>query len=311
MRSYYKMLTWQEYQEAVAFLYENLDGIGQIQKNVMIKDVDTGQPRQIDILLMVETKGHFLRIAIDAKHRARKLSVKDVEEVIGLAQAVGADKAVIVAANGRSKPADKKAKRYRLDLRLLTPSEALSVLLEWTRIWAARTSALINIFGPDEENLFHSVFPLRQGGGADVLIFREYIDGVTYVTSDLTGPGNQGQIETEIGNYELMICTKVDSEWAAGIVSSIAAYTLEAALNPGDTMDMNFPNTSKLKALIFVEPKLPAFRIWKREYGILLCVGITRSELEYAQEKGSEALLEVLEKNNILPYTDFDRNSMI
>lgn len=194
------MLTWQEYQEAVAFLYKDLDGMGQIQKNVMIKDVDTGQPRQIDILLTVETKGHLLRIAIDAKYRKRKLSVKDVEEVMGLAQAVDADKAAIVAANGWSKPAEKKAKRCRLDLRLLTPGEALSVLQEWARIWDARTSALINIFGPLDENLVHSSIPLSRGGGADVLIFREYIDGFTYVTSDLTGPSYQGQIETEIGN---------------------------------------------------------------------------------------------------------------
>lgn len=305
------MLTWQEYQEAVAFLYKDLDGMGQIQKNVMIKDVDTGQPRQIDILLTVETKGHLLRIAIDAKYRKRKLSVKDVEEVMGLAQAVDADKAAIVAANGWSKPAEKKAKRCRLDLRLLTPGEALSVLQEWARIWDARTSALINIFGPLDENLVHSSIPLSRGGGADVLIFREYIDGFTYVTSDLTGPSYQGQIETEIGNYELMICTKVDSEWAAGIVSDIALYTLEAALRPGNTMDMSFPNTSKLKALVFVEPKLPAFRFWGREYGILLCLGITRSELEYAHKKGSVALLKVLEQNNIIPYTDFDRDSVI
>ncbi len=307
------MLTWQEYQEAVAFLYEDLSGVGRIQKNLLINDVDTGQPRQIDILLIVETKGHRLRIAIDAKYRKRKLSVKDVEEVMGLAQAVSADKAAIVAANGWSTPAKKKAERCRLDLRLLTPSEALSVLLEeWARIWDARTSALTNVFGPLDEDLVHSITPFSRGGGADVLIFRKYVAGVTYVTSDLTGPGNyQEQIETEIGNYELMICTTVDSEWAAGIISDIAPYTLEAALNPGDTMDMDFPNTSKLNALIFVEPELPPFRFWGREYGILLCVGITRSELKYARKIGSEALLDVLEQNDILPYTDFERESVI
>lgn len=304
-------LTWQEYQEAVALLYEDLKGEGRVEKNVMIKDVDTGQHRQIDVLLTIESKGHCLKIVIDAKYRARKLSVKDIEEVIGLAHAVGADKVAIVAANGWSKPAEKKAERARLDLRLLSTNEALSLLLEWIRIWTTRTSALSEIFGLSEGNLYHAIFPLGlDGGGADVIIFREFIDGFTYVTSDLTDP-KSNQVLSEIGNYELMICTRSESKWAAGIISDIAQYTLKKVVNPGDTMEIDFPDTSKLEALLFVEQELPTYRFWGREYGILLCVGITKSELEYSFRTSTKSLLEILEKNEIIPYTDFDRDSVI
>lgn len=301
------MLTWQEYQEAVAFLYENLEGEGRVEKDVRIKDVDTGNYRQIDVLLTVESKGHYLKIVIDAKYHARKLDVKEIEGVIGLANAVGADKAAIVAANGWSKAAEKKAKRSRLDLRILTTKDALSLLMEWSRIWKIRSSALTKVFGPPEDELYHAIIPLeRESGGADVLIFREFIDGFTYLTSDLTSVKSK-QVLSEIGNYELMICTKNKSDWAAGIISDIAQYTLEKTVNPGNTMEMDFPDNSNLKALVFVEPELPEFEFWGREYSILLCVGVTESELEYAFEKGSAALLELLEENEILPYTDFDR----
>ena len=39
-------MTWQEYQEAVAQLYEQLDDLGEVQRSVTIPDKVTGQPRQ-------------------------------------------------------------------------------------------------------------------------------------------------------------------------------------------------------------------------------------------------------------------------
>lgn len=252
-----------------------------------------------------------LKIVIDAKYHTRKLNVKDIEGVIGLARAVGADKAAIVAANGWSKPAEKKADKSRLDLRLLSTKDALSLLLEWTRIWDIRTSSLTELFGPPEEHLYHAIIPLeRDGGGADVLIFREFIEGFIYITSDLTAV-KSNQVLSQIGNYELMICTRTESDWAAGLISDIAQYTLEKAVNPSDTMEMEFPDTSTLRALVFVEPELSEFEFWGREYGILLCVGITKSELEYSFKRGTMSLLEILEESKTFPYTDFDRESVI
>jgi len=39
------MMTWQEYQEAVAELYEQTDGFGNVSRNVMVLDKITGQPQ--------------------------------------------------------------------------------------------------------------------------------------------------------------------------------------------------------------------------------------------------------------------------
>ena len=50
------MMTWQEYQEAVAVLYEQADGFGNVSRNVMVPDKITGQPRQIDVLIEIEAK---------------------------------------------------------------------------------------------------------------------------------------------------------------------------------------------------------------------------------------------------------------
>ena len=53
------MMTWQEYQEAVAVLYEQADGFGNVIRNVMVPDKITGQPRQIDGGRLRDAKGRI------------------------------------------------------------------------------------------------------------------------------------------------------------------------------------------------------------------------------------------------------------
>lgn len=123
-------MNWQEYQEAAARLYEQAEGIGEVRRNVFLPDIVTGQARQVDVLLEVPAKGHLLRVLIDAKFRARKLDVTVVEGVIELARAVGVNKAVLVAVNGWTGPAEIKATARGVDLLLLTLDEALELVVE-------------------------------------------------------------------------------------------------------------------------------------------------------------------------------------
>jgi len=59
-----------------------------------------GQMRQIDMLIELEAEDHPISILVDAKFRKDKFDVKDIENVLALAEAVNASKSVIVAANG-------------------------------------------------------------------------------------------------------------------------------------------------------------------------------------------------------------------
>ena len=122
-------MTWQEYQEAAAVFYEQADGVGTIERGVQIPDRITGQNRQVDALLTVETKGHTLRVLIDAKFHADPIDVKVVEEVAALADAVGACKSFIVCANGWTEPAGLKAKHLSCDLTILTLEDALELMV--------------------------------------------------------------------------------------------------------------------------------------------------------------------------------------
>lgn len=123
------MMTWQEYQEAVAVLYEQVDDFWNVSRNVMVPDKITGHPRQIDVLIEIEAKGHSLKLVVDAKFHSSPLDVRDIESVLALAEAVGANKAIIVAANGWTEPAKRKADYLGCDLEMLSIEEALDLIV--------------------------------------------------------------------------------------------------------------------------------------------------------------------------------------
>ena len=122
-------MKWQEYEDAVATLYEQLDGIGAVKRNVFIADRDAGQTRQVDVLIELQTKGHAVNIVVDAKYRKSRINVKDVEASAGLVHAVGGCKGALVTTNGWTAPAALKAERSNVDLRILTLEEALDIMV--------------------------------------------------------------------------------------------------------------------------------------------------------------------------------------
>ena len=170
-----------------------------------------------------------------------------------------------------------------------------------------------NVLGEHDDTVLHSPVPFDLGfdigGGADVYIYKNHIDGVAYLTTDLTG---KKQVGNSLGNYELMICHSDEQDWGANLISKLSYYTLESVLESGETMDLggNFVlENSNIKALIF--SKYANFKVKRKNYGILLLIGITTDELEWAKENGGENLILKLKDSGIYPMTDFNRESIL
>jgi hypothetical protein len=179
-------------------------------------------------------------------------------------------------------------------------------------IWEARIGAFEPILGKTTDTVLHSAIPFQLGGSADVLQFSDFIDGITYVTAEMTG-NNVGQLPTTLGNYELMICAKQALQQASELISKLACYTCEAELEPGETMDIgSFLSDSSIRALLFTHPRNEPvhFEFFGMRYGLLLCIGITAEELAFKQEHDSESLLALLRAYRIFPYTIPNRPSV-
>lgn len=176
---------------------------------------------------------------------------------------------------------------------------------DWQTTWDFRRTALEHELGKAEDTIATSSVPIYMGGGADVLTFKNHVDGIAYVTAGLIGSGSQ--VETELGEYELIMCFREANDWAASLLSHLAPYTFEAALNPGETMDIAsaMPKKSTIAALLFVCYR--QFKVEEVEAGLLLCIGITKSELAECRKKGADNVLAKLKKIGVFPFTDTHR----
>lgn len=183
---------------------------------------------------------------------------------------------------------------------------------EWQKIWDARIAALTQILGEPVNTVLHSIVPFQLGGFADVLLFPDYVPGITYVTAEMTGE-EVGQRLTTLGNYELMICARQELPKAGDLISKLARYTCDAELEAGQTMDFGtFFGDTTLRALLFAHPyDTPVFfEFLDQQYGLLLCIGITAEELAFKKANGSDRLLALLKQHRVFPYTTPDRPSV-
>ena len=183
---------------------------------------------------------------------------------------------------------------------------------EWTLWWNARLAAMEEILGKSDDIVGHGMIPFQfgadMGGTADLVYFREHLDGVVSVTSELIGCDDQ--LPNEQGNYELMICTREDDEWAQNIISQLAHYTLQAALNPAETMDIGpaTPPDSSIDGFLFCD--YGRFTVRDRNAGLLLCLGITADELEECKAGNRPRVEQALKSAGVFPFTKDLENTL-
>ncbi|MCC7474850.1 MAG: suppressor of fused domain protein [Pirellulales bacterium] len=184
---------------------------------------------------------------------------------------------------------------------------------DWNELWDARLTALETVLGKSGDVVFHGVIPFflgwDLGGTADIIPFYNHLDGVVYVTADLIG--SKAQEPSFLGEYELMIVHRDELEWGRDLIGRLAHYTLDAELKAGDTMDLGpkTPEDSQIEALLFDD--YASFEVMGNKAGLLLCMGITKDELNEARDEGSASLIQKLKAADVYPFTDLNRMSVI
>jgi hypothetical protein len=131
---------------------------------------------------------------------------------------------------------------------------------------------------------------------------------VTYVSCELAV--REEQQPSEIGRYELLVSCD-DEEWVRTIVSEIGRMSLEVALGHGHTLNIGpwVEIDAPLQGVIF--EKACDCRVGRDSFGVLRIIGISRSELEFAQEHGTPALLKRLKASGVYPHTLVQRKPVV
>ena len=176
---------------------------------------------------------------------------------------------------------------------------------DWEEIWNARLGALSGVLCEGPGQVLHASYPFALGGQADVGVYFHHLDGVVYVTTELSS-----KPVSTYADYELMICHRAAQDWGPNAISRLAPYTQKTYLGSGETRDIGSatPPGSSIKAFLF--DTYAKYSLFGQEFGPRLCVGITELELEFKMEHGSDMLLDLLKLYDVYPFTDLDRKSV-
>jgi hypothetical protein len=119
-----KTLSWQIYERVAAcFEVEAASMDVSVTPNASLIGSISHVSRQIDILVDARfEEGFDRRIIFDAKHRKRKVDVKDIESFEGMMRDVNASRGVLICSSGWSQAAASRAADL-IDIRLMTVDE--------------------------------------------------------------------------------------------------------------------------------------------------------------------------------------------
>ncbi len=131
---------------------------------------------------------------------------------------------------------------------------------------------------------------------------------ITYLSCELAV--REEQQPSEFGRYELL-ATCDDMLWVRAIVSDIGRMSLETKFGDGHTLDIGpwVPADAPIQGVLFEEAS--RCFIGDEPFGVLRVIGVSRSEMEYAQQHGASALLDRLKAEGIYPCTIINRASVV
>lgn len=120
---------WLEYERAVFKELTEKYPDATIAHDVRLPGGRSSAARQVDVLIEEHIADTVVRTAVDAKHRSRRIDVKEVDAYLGFLRDVSVDRGMMVAASGYTRAALQRAyhDEIDLDLDILTLDE----LREW------------------------------------------------------------------------------------------------------------------------------------------------------------------------------------
>ncbi len=214
------------------------------------------------------------------------------------------------------------------------PQRRASSPEEDERHYKLKKQALEQLLGPMHNLVGHAFIPFQVGGPVDMYYFPQPDGGTAFATMELIEPDGSGPKPSRIGTYELVAFTRLKltqresavtggtqppdafnaiERRMCGIFTILGRYGREAVLNPLETCEVPLREGEPTRCLVFDQYDKPGveFRIGGKRHGLLLCIEVFRSEMEYAMEHRSGALLDLLKARGHYPYSDLDREPVV
>jgi hypothetical protein len=181
--------------------------------------------------------------------------------------------------------------------------------MDYQRFYKQLFQPIEERIGPVDETTIMAIIGFDCGGPVSLCtVGRGREPFVTYITCELAVRDEQQP--AEFGRYEVtMTCD--DEDWARKILTKVGQMSMEGVFAHGHTVDISQIAGADFPLQGLVVEEFARVTIDGHGYGILRFHGVTRSELEFAMEFGTDELLERLGRAGIYPHTSIHRRESI
>lgn len=168
---------------------------------------------------------------------------------------------------------------------------------------------IVERIGPLDGEALTAGFSFDLGGPVTLCTIGEGRGGfITYISCELAA--REDQRPADFGRYEIMM-TCDDARWACKILTNLGRMSLEEELGHGHTIDVGPMVGPKCAIQGLVVEEFARITVAGQGYGFLYVHGVTRPELEFANEIGADELLERLRQAGVYPRTSLHRKKSI
>ncbi len=202
------------------------------------------------------------------------------------------------------------------------------------QLYAAKLSAFEDRLGKSADEVMAAIIGWGMGGPVDLWLFPNHDQGTYFTTMQLAVPGDSnGQLRNSMGRFELAAATRRAIERSPepeedeepedrehtpfeqqmfdirAMLSTIAYYSFDAVLEPNETAELPAEDDADTVYLVMASlagPDNPV-RVQDEDIGIMMCIRVHKSELDFARENGTTKLIERLKAAGHYPYSDLDR----
>lgn len=201
-------------------------------------------------------------------------------------------------------------------------------------LYNAKLAAFESRLGKSADEVMAAIIGWGMGGPVDLWIFPNHSTGTFFTTMQLAVPGDRnGQLRNSMGRFELAAATRHAVERSPEpqddqepqerqftafeqamfdirtMLSNIAYYSFDAVLEPNETGELPADNDEDsiylvMDSLIGADDPV---QVNGEGIGILMCIRVHQSELEFARESGTTKLIKRLKEAGHYPYSDLDR----
>lgn len=182
--------------------------------------------------------------------------------------------------------------------------------MDYRKFYGELFAPLVDLIGPIDSDTIVAIIGFDMGGPLNFCtIGRQQGEAcVTYVSCELAV--RKEQCPSEFGRYELLASCD-DEQWVRSIISEIGRMSLEVAFGDGHTLDIGprVKTSEVIQGVVF--ERVCEGRIDRDSVGVLRVIVVTRSELEYAQKRGTSGLLQQLKVAGVYPNTRINRKSAL